>query len=141
MEVALEPDLEERPSALPAVLLQAFEGDRALRRWAEALSESMRREIGKWIAGVKGPDAQARRAAQMAERLMQAMEGERTPPPVLEAIFAHNAKARAGWESLTPVQRRGHLLGIFHYQTPEARSRRTQKAVEEALRAVEKLAR
>jgi hypothetical protein len=32
------------------------------------------------------------------------------------------------------VQRRGHLLGIFYYQSPEARERRAQKAVDEALR-------
>jgi hypothetical protein len=35
---------------------------------------------------------------------------------------------------MTPVQRRGHLLGIFYYQTAEARERRAAKAVEEALR-------
>ncbi len=31
VEIGLEPDLEERPSALPAELIAAFEGDRALR--------------------------------------------------------------------------------------------------------------
>ena len=35
---------------------------------------------------------------------------------------------------MTPRQRRGHLLGIFYYQGPEARERRAQKAVAEALR-------
>ena len=93
VEVSLEPDLEERPSALPPELLRAFEGDRALRRWSEALSESTRRELAKWIVGVKGAEAQARRAAQLAERLLQAMEGEQATPPVLEAIFARVAAA------------------------------------------------
>ena len=32
------------------------------------------------------------------------------------------------------IQRRAQLLGIFYYQSPEARERRAQKAVEEALR-------
>jgi hypothetical protein len=35
---------------------------------------------------------------------------------------------------MTPVQRRSHLLGIFYYQSPEAREKRAAKAVEEALR-------
>jgi hypothetical protein len=38
---------------------------------------------------------------------------------------------------MTPVQRRGHLLGIFIYQSPEARERRAQKAIDEALRVAE----
>jgi hypothetical protein len=36
---------------------------------------------------------------------------------------------------MTPVQRRANLLAIFYYQSPEARERRTQKVVEDALRA------
>jgi hypothetical protein len=34
---------------------------------------------------------------------------------------------------MTPTQRRGHLLGIFHYQSVESRERRAAKVVEEAL--------
>jgi hypothetical protein len=34
---------------------------------------------------------------------------------------------------MTPVQRRGHLLGIFHYQKVESREKRAAKAVKEAL--------
>jgi len=38
---------------------------------------------------------------------------------------------------MTPIQRRGHLMGIFYYQSPESRQKRAQKAIEEALRAAE----
>jgi hypothetical protein len=31
------------------------------------------------------------------------------------------------------VQRRRHLLGIFYYRTPEARERRVQRAIEQAM--------
>jgi len=34
---------------------------------------------------------------------------------------------------MTKLQRRNHLLGIFYYQSPEARERRTQRVVAEAL--------
>jgi uncharacterized protein YdeI (YjbR/CyaY-like superfamily) len=69
--------------------------------------------------------------------MMLAMEGEQVLPPILQVAFRRAPQARAGWEAMTPVQRRGHLLGIFYYQSPEARERRTQKAVEEALRVAE----
>jgi uncharacterized protein YdeI (YjbR/CyaY-like superfamily) len=71
------------------------------------------------------------------ERIMLAMEGEQTLPPILQVAFRRAPRARAGWEAMTPVQRRGHLLGIFYYQSPEARERRTQKAVDEALHLLE----
>lgn len=137
-DILLEPDLEERPAALPPELKAALQGDRKLLRYTETLSESMRREIGKWIAGVKSPDARSRRADQMAERLLLAMEGEYETPPVLEALFVNSTRARAGWHAMTPTQRRSHLLGIFYYQTPEARTRRAEKAVEDALRIASK---
>ena len=34
---------------------------------------------------------------------------------------------------MTKLQRRNHLLGIFYYQSPEARERRAQKVVADAL--------
>jgi len=66
--------------------------------------------------------------------MMLAMEGEHTLPPILQVAFRRTPRAQAAWEAMTPVQRRAQLLGIFYYQSPEARERRTQKAVEEALR-------
>jgi hypothetical protein len=53
---------------------------------------------------------------------------------VLHAAFLRQPLARKGWEAMTAVQRRNHLLGIFYYQTADARERRAAKAVEEALR-------
>jgi hypothetical protein len=41
---------------------------------------------------------------------------------------------------MTPAQRRNHLLGIFYYQTVEARERRAARAVEEALRRARRAA-
>lgn len=134
----LEPDLEERPALIPPELETALKGDRRLRKWFGALSESMRREIGKWVDNAKGPEVRRKRAEKMAERLMQAMEGEDEPPPVLRAAFLRQPLAREGWNALTPAQRRGHLLGIFYYETVEARERRAAKAIEDALRAARK---
>ena len=98
----------------------------------------MRREIGKWVDEPKSAEARKKRAEKMAERLMQAMEGEEEPPPVLRAASSVQPRASAGWNALTPTQRRNHLLGIFYYETPEARERRAAKAIEDALRAAKR---
>jgi uncharacterized protein YdeI (YjbR/CyaY-like superfamily) len=133
-EFVLEPDLEERNATVPPELAKLLKQDRALARWFEALSYSVRKYIGDAVRVPKSPQARVRRAEQMAERMMLAMEGEKVLPPILQLAFRREPRAQAGWQAMTPLQRRGHLLGIFYYQTPEARERRTQKAVAEALR-------
>ena len=116
--------MEERPIAIPLELAAALKGERVLRKWFDAMSPSMRRYIGDvtWTR----PRARRRgmkRADKMAERLMLAMEGEQEPPPVLKAAFMRQPRAREGWNQMTPMQRRNHLLGIFYYETVEARER------------------
>jgi uncharacterized protein YdeI (YjbR/CyaY-like superfamily) len=128
----LEPDLEEREILLPEELKKELNSDRGLRKWFDKLSDSMRREIGKWANEPKSAASRQKRAEKMAERLMQAMEGEQEPPPVLKAIFQRQPRAREAWFRLTPTQRRNHLLGIFYYETAEGRERRAAKAVESA---------
>jgi len=129
----LEPDLEEREILLPEELKRELNFDRRLRNWFDGLSDSMRRESGKWADEPKSPASRKKRAEKMAERLMQAMEGEQEPPPVLKAAFQRQPRAREAWFALTPTQRRNHLLGIFYYETAEGRARRAAKAIEEAV--------
>jgi uncharacterized protein YdeI (YjbR/CyaY-like superfamily) len=136
-EFTLEPDLEERETTVPPELAKLLKQDRALGRWFEALSYSIRKYIGDAVHKPKSPEARRRQAERMAERMMLAMEGEQTLPPILQVAFRRAPRARAGWDAMTPVQRRGHLLGIFYYQSPEARERRAQKAIDEALRVAE----
>ncbi len=130
----LEPDLEERTAEPPSELAKLLRGDRKLERWFGQLSPSMRREMGKWADQPKSAEARKKRAEKLAERLYLAMDGEIEPPPVLRILFQRQPLARAGWAAMTPTQRRNHLLGIFYYETAEARERRAAKAVEEALR-------
>jgi uncharacterized protein YdeI (YjbR/CyaY-like superfamily) len=132
VEVALEPDMEPRPAELPEVLEVLLDDEAGLRAWYDALSESMRREIGKWVLGVKSEESQRRRAQQMAERLLATMEAEQELPPLIARALRGNPKAKAGWERMTLVQQRQQLLGVFYYQTPEARNRRLQKLLEAA---------
>jgi uncharacterized protein YdeI (YjbR/CyaY-like superfamily) len=133
-EFVLEPDLEERKATVPLELGKLLKQDRALARWFEALSYSVRRYTGDAVSEPKSAETRQRRAEQMVERMMLAMEGEKILPPILQVAFRHEPRAQAGWKAMTPIQRRAHLLGIFYCQSPEARERRTQKAVAEALR-------
>jgi uncharacterized protein YdeI (YjbR/CyaY-like superfamily) len=134
-EIALEADLEERTTTVPSELAKLLKQHGSLRKWYERLSPSARDNIARNINGPKSPDARTRRAEQTVERMMLAMEGERELPPILQLEFTRRPQARAGWEAMTAVQRRGHLLGIFYYQSPEAREKRARKAVDEALKA------
>lgn len=138
VRIRMEPDLEERPTLMPPELAAILQADRALRKWFDELSPSMRREIGKWVNEAKGAEVRQKRAEKIAERMLLAMEGEVQPPPILRRIFQREPKAEAGWNLLTQTQRRGQLLGIFYYETVEARERRAQKAIELALQAFEK---
>ena len=130
----LEPDLEERTAAIPPELNILLKEDKALKRWFDGLNYSTRKWIGDWITDVKSKDARVRRAEQIAERLMLTMDAERELPPLLRVAFARNPRAAEGWERMSLSRRRGHLMGIFYYRTPEARARRLEKALEDAER-------
>jgi uncharacterized protein YdeI (YjbR/CyaY-like superfamily) len=132
VEFAVAPDLQPREAELPDELAALLDDEPGLREWYDALTEYMRREIGKWVTGVKSDEARMRRAEQMAERLLATMEGERELPPVLDAAFRARPKARAGWARMTEAQRRNGLMAVFYYQSPEARLKRVEKLCDEA---------
>jgi uncharacterized protein YdeI (YjbR/CyaY-like superfamily) len=135
-EFRLEPDLEPRTAELPDELAVLLDEEPGLRDWYGELTEYMRREMGKWVMGVKSDEARMRRAEQVAERLLAAMEGERELPPVVAAAFRARPKAKAGWAKMTPAQRRGELMAVFYYQSPDARQRRVEKLCDAAEKRV-----
>jgi len=126
-EFTLLPDMEERPAELPDELSVLLEEEPGLREWYDELTEYTRREIGKFILAAKSDEARLHRAEQAAERMLQAMEGEKELPPVIAAAFRKRPKAKAGWAKLTPTQRRHELMAVFHYQSPESREKRVGK--------------
>jgi uncharacterized protein YdeI (YjbR/CyaY-like superfamily) len=141
-EVVLEPDTQERPrAATPPEFEKLLRRDRALRKWHDALNPSMRSWIAANISEPGSPAARTRRAELWAERLLLAMEGEQETPPILTALFHRHPKARDGWQSMTPIQRRSHLLGIFYCQSPESRQKRAERAIDAALLALERKSR
>jgi len=134
VRIWLEPDLVERPAELPPELIRALNSNRPIRKLFDSLTPSRRREFGKLANQPKSPAARTKRAEKIAEMLMQALEGQHDPPPVLRALFQRHPGSRDAWFALTPAQRRDQLLGIFYYETAEARERRALKAIEAALK-------
>ena len=135
VRIWLEPDLAERPVDLPTELVRALNADRQVRKLFDSMTPSQRREFGKFADQPKSPAARTKRAEKIAEMLMQAIEGQHDPPPILRAIFQRHPGSRDAWFALSPNQRRDQLLGIFYYETAEARERRAMKAIEAGLKA------
>ncbi len=133
----LVPDTAKRVATVPPELQRILAEDRSFRRWFDQLSFSIRSWLCYWINQVKSPEARVRRAEQAAEQLLSTMEAELDLPPILKRTFATDPRAYQGWQSMTPLRRRGWLLSIFSCRTPETRDRRISKMLEEALARLE----
>jgi uncharacterized protein YdeI (YjbR/CyaY-like superfamily) len=134
----LEPDTALREINVPAELKKFLAEDREMREWFGKLSFSFRKYLSTQITDVKSAEARSRRAEQTAELILATMEGEREVPPILQAAFARDGRARVGWNLMTPTQRRGNLMAIFYYKSPESRAKRLAKVIQEAVQKAEK---
>lgn len=134
----LEPDTEKRVATVPAELQRILNEEGSLRRWFDQLNYSTRKWITDLVSQVKSPASRVRRAEQVAEQLMATMEAERELPPILKLAFAREPRALTGWQRMSATHRRGNLLAIFYYRTPEARDRRIAKIIEETLALAER---
>lgn len=137
-EFFLESDTGERIIAIPAELKRFLAEDRSFRRWFDTLNYSTHKWIADWIRQPKSPASRARRAEQLAEQLLSAMEAERELPPALRLAFTQDPRALEGWNLMSPLQRRAQLIAIFYYRSPDARARRIEKVIEAAIARAEK---
>jgi len=134
----LQPDTEKRVAIVPRELQRILNEERSFRRWFEQLNHSTRKWITDWVMQVKSPEARGRRAEQVAEQLLATREAERELPPILKLAFARDPRAYTGWQRMSPSHRRGHLLAIFYYRSPDARGRRIAKLLDDALTFAER---
>ena len=137
-EFSLEPDTEERIALVPAELKRILAEDKTFRRWFDTLSYSIRKWISDWVEQPKSAASRIRRAEQVAEQLFSAMEAEQELPPALKLAFSSDPRALQGWSLMSPSHRRGQLIAIFYYRSPDARARRLDKVVAEAIALAEK---
>ncbi len=137
VSIELELDTEERTVETPRILAEILEDEDGLLEYFESFTYSTRKFMADSISNTKSPGAQHRRAERIAMILMEMRDGEAHPPPILEVEFANNPKARSGWKRMSVAQRRGHLWGIFYYQTPESRARRGKQAIQDMVKHAE----
>jgi hypothetical protein len=138
ISVIIELDTKKRTFETPAMLKQALFDDDELLKYFEGFSYSMRKWMGEYVTTPTSAAARAKRVEQMAATLMEMRDGEMEPPPFLQAEFAHNPKAKLGWEKMTASHKRGHLWGILYYKSPESRKKRLQKAIDTMVKYAEK---
>jgi uncharacterized protein YdeI (YjbR/CyaY-like superfamily) len=117
---------------LPALLVEAFDGEQEAVAWTLALKEWMLRELSAWVMEPKSEASRKKRADRMAERLMLTMDAERELPVFLvQALY--RAGAMKGWKALTDRQRLMLLLAVYRPVGMEGRERQVQRLVDAAV--------
>jgi len=137
IRVIIDIDQEKRTVSIPPRLKSILSEEEGLLSYYNGFSYSMRKYFADHVTQPKSDATRHKRAEELAVILMEMRDGEVYPPPILEAEFARNPKARAGWERMPASQRRGHLWGIFYYRNPDSRARRMAKAIEEMVKKSE----
>jgi len=137
-EFRLELDPQPRVVAVPSEFESVLKQSKKMRAFLDSLPFSYRNAISIWISEPKSITSRRRRAEQIAERLLETIEAEQELPPLIQTAFARNPRAREGWIRMTPRQRRGELMSIFHYRNPESRARRLQKTLDLASKVAER---
>jgi uncharacterized protein YdeI (YjbR/CyaY-like superfamily) len=138
VEIELEHDPSIRTVTTPPILKKILSEEDGLLAYYNSLNYSTRKWIADAITQTKSIESQKRKAETIAVQIYEMKEGETIPPPILQAVFARNAKARAGWELFTASQKRGHLWGIFYYKNPASRHKRLDQAVMKMVEYYEK---
>lgn len=131
-------DEKKKVEPLPSELAAILRKEKPVQRWFGSLNTSVQNWINGWINEVKSAEARTRRAEQIAERILETMEAEIELPPLLQLAFRRDPVAYEGWRLMTERQRRGELLGIFSYRSPDSRSRRIAKMLATASAIAEK---
>jgi uncharacterized protein YdeI (YjbR/CyaY-like superfamily) len=116
------------------VLARELRQSKRLQKFFASLPDSTRQDIDRSVREVKKEDTRLRRAQHAAEYLMEAMEAELDPPPLMKTAFVRNAKARQGWELMPQSLRRQYLIDIFRSRFPETRLLHLENALRESAR-------
>jgi len=113
-------------------LARELRQSKRLQKFFDALPESSRHQIDREVREVKKEETRLRRAQHTAEYLMEAMEAELDPPPLMRAAFARNVKARKGWELMPQSLRRQYLIFIFRSRYLETRALYLERTILDA---------
>jgi uncharacterized protein YdeI (YjbR/CyaY-like superfamily) len=121
-------------SEVPPELARELRQSKRLQKFFESLDRPSRENAIRPIQEAKKPETRFRRAAQVAEWLMEVMEAERELPPLIRSALARRPEAQAGWERMPNSLRRKYLLHILHSRYPDTRQKSLAYALEEFAR-------
>lgn len=133
VEICIEPDPEAHVYSEPKELTAVLRQDKDLRKWFNAMTPSTRRWFAMFVDQAKSTETRKQRAERIAETVMQVVEGEEIPPPILRVAFQRQPLAEQGWHAMTAKQRRNHLLGLCMAQGVEARKKRVDWVLDKCL--------
>jgi uncharacterized protein YdeI (YjbR/CyaY-like superfamily) len=114
------------------VLARELRQSKRLQKFFNSLPESSRHQIDREVREVKKEETRLLRAQHAAEYLMEAMEAELDPPPLMKAAFRRNARARQGWDLMPQSLRRQYLIAIFRSRFPDTRAANLAFALQDA---------
>ncbi|HSK44029.1 MAG TPA: YdeI/OmpD-associated family protein [Candidatus Binatia bacterium] len=114
------------------LLAHELRQSKRLKKFFDSLTESSRHQIDRYVREVKKEETRQRRAEHAAEYLMEAMESELDPPPLMKAAFTRNPQAREGWKLMPQSLRRQYLIFIFRGRYPETRALYIQRTILDA---------
>ena len=117
---------------LPALLIEAFDGEEDAIAWTLGLKEWMVKELSAWVMQPKSEASRKKRAERMAERLMSTMEAQRELPGFIVKAL-NQAGAMNGWKALTERQRLMLLLAVYRPVGMEGRERQVRGLVDAAV--------
>jgi uncharacterized protein YdeI (YjbR/CyaY-like superfamily) len=123
------PDRAPREVKMPPELTRALNEERGLRKWFDSLKYSMRKWLADQVGDAKSPETRVRRAQRVAEMAMETMQAEEDLPPMIRQAFSRNPKVAKIFRQMNDHQKRGTLLAVFYYRTPQSRLRRLEKIV------------
>jgi uncharacterized protein YdeI (YjbR/CyaY-like superfamily) len=114
------------------LLARELAKSKRLLKFFNSLPDSTREQIDHSIREVKKEVTRQRRAQHAAEYLMETMEAELDPPPLIQSAFARNAEARQGWDLMPQSLRRQYLIAIFRSRFPDTRAANLAHTLHEA---------
>jgi len=114
------------------VLVRELRQSKRLQKFFNSLPESSRHQIDREVREVKKEETRLRRAQHAAEYLMEAMDAELDPPPLIKTALARNAKVHQGWKLMPQSLRRQYLIDIFRSRFPETRLLHLENALRDA---------
>lgn len=92
------------------VLARELRQSKRLQKFFDSLPESSRHQIDREVREVKKEETRLRRAQHAAEYLMEAMEAELDPPPLMKAAFTFSPETVDARSHVAELQKSKALL-------------------------------